>query len=681
MAGVINFVERQRQVYIYDFLVYVAGVDISPWVKDLSITYSDRGSPGSVDISISNPFDQWVLTPANFNGIFRQSNDRYTEKAKKAILLNKINLSSQSVAGKLQAGKTNTETIPANQVASPFDISGSYKTFGFKNTIASQQDFLQRYTFGPGSTVFSRFDTVKIFIKNPSDPITTDRWFPGFTGLVEQHPLTTNFVNGESTISLSAFDIRSTLQYMRISVNPYANDAYTVGGAGGGSLQSQQRNQQVFIDQAAAGFFKDYYPGISGGDPTRSQRTDNIFQGKSFVDAVSLITCGKTGWVNGETPVQNTDPSSGGVGFFQPGQVVKYANPDNQQVKESGVQTSLETWDNLCLFGTVRNADGSVAKQGQFLSKTECAYQGARSWWSANLDNAGPAYTPMNGFVHFLIPAQGLNISDMIRTSFGGLSNIMGSPEWSTRLSMINSFCETVDYQFSVTGAGDLIFEFPMYDFFPSDFGGNASVYKVDKHAVSENISDEGGEVFSAVEVQSIPTDLAGGQVAQQFINAQAALAVAQQQKAVAINNFLVAKYGVRIANKSITGVAPSSLHLFAVLELQKRLAEANKLTLDFSFRPWIRPNRPVFHVERKRIGKTTSVRLQLTPLRECTISASLGCVRTPLMKADGSVQFQHVFGGPGMALSYNSIFETAGTVVNNNSGFADNTAVPKNGN
>lgn len=647
MAGVINFVEQQRQVYIYDFIVYVAGVDISAYVKDLSITYTNKSSPGSADISLSNPFDQWILTNKNFTGSFRTSNDRYSESAKKQIVFNKINLSKQSVANKLQDTKG--------------EVIKEVQQFGIKNTIAGSQDFLQRYTFGPGSCVFSRFDTVKIFIKCPIDPPEKDRWIPAFTGILENKPFTTNFINGDSTISLSAFDIRSTLQYMRMGVNPYSNSGFTTKG----ELYSKQRNQYVFIDEASAGFFEDYYPGLPQGNSEKSPRTDNIFAGKSFVDSISMITCGKTGWVNGGKPVTDGE----GVGFFQPGKVYKYANPKNTNVKESGVVTDLADWDNLCIFGNTK----------KYLTERDCIKIGTRSWWGAQFDGAGQAYTPMHGYVHFLIPAEGLNISNLIRTSFEGANNIMGSPEWSTRLSLISNFCEMVDYEFTVSGSGDMIFEFPMYDFFPSNFGSNSSLYVLDKHAVSENIADEGGDVVSAVEVQTSSTTLGGSELDKAFTAAAPATAVAEEQRAIAFSNILVSKYGVRIANKTITGVQKASLPNFARLELQKRLAEANKMQVDFSFRPWLRPNRPLLHVERARIGKITSITLSMPPLQECKISATLGCVRTSLKKADGTVEFQHVFAGEGMALSYNSIFENPNG-VSNNSGIATNADVPKKG-
>lgn len=676
MAGVINFVEQQRQVYLHDFLVYVCGVDISAHVKELKITYTDKGSPGSADIVLTNPFDQWLLSVANLSGQWRRTADRYTESPKWAIFDNKVKLSLQSVAGKVNP---NASLHPQEAIQ---DTSAYGNLDPQSNPQNPAQDFLQRYAFGPGSCVFSRFDTVKIFIKNPMDPSEADRWMPAFTGTVENKPLSTNFVTGESTISLLCYDIRATLNYMRVGINPYNNSQ----NAPTGTLAADQRSKGVFIDQEAAGFFKDYYPGLDTGDASKSAQFDNIFSGKSFVDMVAMITCGQSGWIAATGGGSPTAVKTGaGIGFFQPGQVYRYANPGNKTAKGTNLVRTLDAWDNLCLFGSTKN----------WLSYQQCNNIGKNSFWLAAKNdstlgvNAGKpgqtAFTPMNGQVHFLLPADGLNISDMIKTSVDGIKNIMGSPEWTTRLSLIANACDMVDYDFSVTGNGDIIFEFPMYDFFPENYGTNASIYIADKHAMSEMVSDEGGEVISAVEVQGDATTIVGQAVNTTFNQTNPALGLKDVPKAIAFSNILVSKYGVRIASKTFTGVKNAQLPTMAVLELQKRLADSNKMTVDLAYRPFLRPNRPLLHTTRNRIGRTTSITLSLIPLREATISAAVNCVRTPLyIGGKGKTvktAYQHIFGGPGMTLSYNTILEQPGTIGGqNNSSITTNLETAKSG-
>ena len=601
----LKFVEQQRTVLYHDYLIYICGVEISPWVQSVDITFADRHGPGSADIVLTNPFDQWILTEKNLiNNIYRNTSDRYSERAKLAIFNKKL------AAAKLLA-------------------------------IGPTPAFLKRYSFGPGSLIFSRFDTVKIFLKNPYDHPEGDRWLPAFTGTVGNRPNTNNYVTGASSVSLQCFDIRAAMTGMRMALNGYQNTSFaTIKGA---------QSQTVWAS-AEAGFFKDYYP-------TSNQRvggTDNVLNGYSFVDMVSSIVTGQIQWVSPKVAGAKAVKAGQGTGFFIPGTVLKYANPSNKVIKGTDKITTLETWDNICLFGT----------KGNFWTRAECVQVGEDSFWQGG-------HTPFHGKMHFLIPAGGLQISDMIRTSFDGLNNIMVNPDWTDRFTLISRICQQIDYEWSVTGNGDIIFEFPMYDFMPKDFGHNSSIYIVDRHVESDNISEEEGEMISGMETQNLSAQLAKSAVETQLANLPGAVRPLAGQRdfpvrSVAFSSSLASKYGVRIASQSFTGVSTQkALDQITMIEFQKRLADCNKLSITFTYRPLIRPNRPVLHQEKNRVGKTTTVRLSHPSYEQVpTISVSLHCVKTPLLK-DGKITYQTIAGGPSMTLSYNAIFEKADTIGN----------------
>ena len=601
--GVINFAEQQRSVLIYDYLVYICGVDVSPYIEDLTIYYQDRSGYGSADIVLSNPFDQWVLTEDNLQGKFRLSSDRYTEKPKAQIYNAKKNLSKGLVI-KNQSGATSVNS-----------------------------DFLKRYPFGPGSCVFSRFDTVKIFIKNPTDPTSMDRWIPAFTGTVENKPISTDYVMGKSLVSLHVYDIKATMQGMRVATNPVKNAMFQASG----------QQQVVFFNSDAAGFFKDMYPSAGQHGAT----FDNIFQGKKFTDMVSMVITGSTGWVDGNKPV----PNGQGVGFFQPGVVTRYANPNNKEVTDSKKVSSLESWDNLCLFGL----DASGKPRNNFLTFNECDSIGRQSFWQQ-------PYSPMNGYMHFLIPAVGLKITDMIDQSVEGLNDITSSPDWTNRYELITRVCNQIDYEWSVTGSGDIVFEFPMYDFYPENFGSNSSLYTVQKHLTTDEVSDEGGELFSAIEVSSTSV-MIGTRERDNLLNAVPPAVNAPNMRVVAMSNLLAAKYGARVAQQTLHGVSTvTALKKLAMIELFKRLADSNKLSIGFTpIRVFLRPNRPLKHAEKNRIGKITSVRLNFPSLREPTTSVALHCVRTSTLDKDGNLMYFHIAGGDGSPLSYNAYYEGGG--------------------
>ena len=633
----IKFVEQQRTVLYHDYLIYICGVEISPWVQSVDITFSDRHGPGSADIVLTNPFNQWIMTAANINQrSYRITEDRYSEKAKYEIYQKKEALSA-ALFIKYSQSKKKQDQDPKN----------------------STQDFLKRFSFGPGSCIFSRFDTVKIFLKNPYDHPDVDRWLPAFTGTLGNKPNSNNYITGASTVSLQCYDIRAAMSGMRMGVNGYQNTTFqTTTGA---------KEQTVFMDSDAAGYFMDYYP---TSDQQRSAGTDNVLAGHSFVNMVSLLVTGLINWVSPIVAGSKSIVAGQGTGLFTPGEVLKYANPANPNIKApdkiSKFHTSLETWDNLCLFGTKKD----------FWARAECVVVGKGSFW-------GGKYSPLNGKMHFLIPAEGLQISDMIRTSYDGLNNIMANPDWTDRFSLISRICQQVDYEWSVTGNGDIIFEFPMYDFFPKDFGDNASIYIVDHHVESDVISDEEGEMISGLETQNLSAQLAKS--AQQNLINYVPIAVTPKiedipVRAVVYSNILASKYGVRIASQSFTGIQTlTALKNITMIEFQKRLAESNKLSFNFTYRPFIRPNRPVLHQEKNRVGKVTTVRLSHPSYEQVpTLSVSLGCVRTPLLLKDGTVEYQTITGGKSMTLSYNATFENPDTVGNPDGGITINAQTTK---
>lgn len=650
--GVIRYVERQRQVYLHDFIVYVCGVDISAYVKSLDLTYTDRNSPSSVDIVLTNPMEQWVLTAPNFRGIWRLAQGKYSEKEKYQIFTKKRQLSKQTLQVKVDKRRTDPDNSAPLQDENRL-IAGDSAAIN----AAADQDFMQRYTFGPGSLVFSRFDTVKVFIKNPSDQEDVSRWIPAFTGTVEGKPFSTDFVTGASTVTLNCFDIRSVMKGMRIAINPMTNSNFS-------KTQATARTQQAVVDQFDATFFKDIYPTNQRAGPF-----DNVFAGRNFTDSVSVLLTGEYNWVTGTDPV--TEFKGAATGYFTPGEVYRYANSKVASAKaptntsRARLVRDLEEWDNLCLFGT----------KGTFWTERECHEEGRNSFWTSSLANSEKSRTPMNGRVHWLIPADGLNITNGIVEQTAGLNNVTGPLDWIDRLTLLTNFLRKVDYEMTITGCGDFVLEFPLYDFYPENFGSNSTFYVIDKHVKDESLADESGDIVTALEVTGLSARIGNNAAGQATAN-DAVIQTAIGPRAVVISPMMASRYGVRVQAMTITGIAENqkALETFAVYEFQKMLADINKTSFNASYRPYLRPNRPVLHKTRNRIGKTTTVRLSFQAPKTATLSIGMHCVRNPISirnsKGKLDISYQHVTGGAAMALSYNSVFENPGsTIANNNSG------------
>jgi hypothetical protein len=397
----------------------------------------------------------------------------------------------------------------------------------------------------------------------------------------------------------------------------------------------------------------------------RGKPFDNIFAGKSFVDAVSLITTGRTGWVSPSGPTPTSEGTIGikegpGVGDFRPGTVIQYGPKGNDKIAP-GADTSLERWDQLCLFGT----DSAGTIRG-FLTEKQCRDIGKNSFWQR-------AYSPLSGRVHFLLPAGGLQISDMIRSATEGMNNISGSPDWQDRQSLVTTICNTLDYEWSVTGAGDIIFEFPMYDFLPSDFGQHAALYVVNGHIQDDNLSEEEGDIPAGLEATSLSSQLAE-RLRQETLDKASPAVPVPRFRAVSMSNVLASKYGAKVQHVTFTGVSTlTALKKLTLIEHQKRIARTNRMSFNMSYRPWLRPNRPLLHETRNRIGKLSSVSISL-PLytQPPTTRVAIDCVRLPLLKKQNGktvITYRHILEGDSMPLSYNAFFEPPDKIGNPDQG------------
>lgn len=628
----IDFREQTRQVQIYDYLVFVCGEDVTAYTKSIEVTFTNRTGPGSATIIFANPFDQWLITKANLKNHWRKAKDRYSELPKFNIYNKKLKLSKkQNTPPSKDAGNNSTKvkTTPLDNVEE-------------QTSPEEYQDFLQRYSFGPGTCIFSKLDPVKIYMRNPyNDPDVTDYWMPWFTGTVDSKPFTTDFITGDSSITLNCFDLRAAMQAMRVAVNPYKNNLLTATQSPGTGIQGSLDNEIIL--GADSPYFKDYLPTQKD---SVSDHLSNIYAGKPFVDAVSLLITGKTGWVNKEG-TNNPVVQGEGIGSFTPGEVYRYRNPESPVKGTANIQViDLTQWDLLCLFGSKK----------RFWTLQECINEGKDSFFD------GKSH-PFIGKLHWLLPSENLNVASLLQSTAVGPGDIMGTPDWTDRYSLLTQMCNLVDYEFTITAPGDIVLEFPMYDINPKNFK-HSPVYQTEMHVRSESISDEGGEILSGLQASSLSSQQ-GTQEQQSQIN-EIQTQAAQQAKVddfrvLVFSNVLAAKYGAKIQSVSFTGAStPQALLKLAIVEFQKRLAEANKLSLTMEFRPYLRPNRPFLYAEqnRLRLGKINTVSYNMAVFEAPTMNLSLGCVRLPLQQG-GDTVFQHITGGETFAMSYNQVLET----------------------
>lgn len=174
--------------------------------------------------------------------------------------------------------------------------------------------------------------------------------------------------------------------------------------------------------------------------------------------------------------------------------------------------------------------------------------------------------------------------------------------EFQNRLSLIYEALDRIEFVFYCSPKGDLIVEFPLYDFDFDDFGGAwQPVYIVEKEDLFSCSSS-----FSDAAVRTIVTvDVAGTNyqsIARQITQARAPGVVKIPS--------MFPQYGVRLEQANMKGViqTEAAANLYGNIILNRLNADAHSVNLPIVPRWDVGLNRPILWKLRNHIGTTMSV-------------------------------------------------------------------------
>lgn len=603
------FEEQKNTIYYHNIRVFICGADVTPWITtQLSIVKADRDGINSCHFTLSNAYRAFEITQDNLNGTWRPADPylpdgRYSELAKYTIYQIKSD----------PAVNTPHEVQTYGPVKAQGELGGRVLV-GQKNTRNVDQassDVTTRYPFTVGSLIFHKYDPIRVFVLDPSDR-DGRRWTCEFTGFLDNKPYTQDYISGHSQISISAQDIRMLMHSMRTQTNPSAKF---------GNKQALQFAQGGVVKNSGdAGFFNDLVPKFS-------VLSHVLGGGRSFKESIRFLLFGIG---------NNGSAGSGGVGDLSEGNDPIYS----YDPKDPDRADTLEDWNNLVLFG----------QKQDFLTFEEMMTMGADT--TPDGDAA-----PDSQYVYYLFPDQGAPNYALITASPD--ANVQARVDWSSRLDLLNQVCKGVDYQFYVTGIGDIVFEFPMYDFMPSDFNPTYNhLYTFEKHLISDDINDEGGTVCSALVVNSSSLR---GEINQNNTttggNNLIAMSANHELTRTVFSNVLASRVGVHVETYTVPGITDQNrLTQLAMIEFNKRISNYNKFSIHTSYRPFVGVNRPIYHPIKARVGVSRSVTYTWKIREDVTISIDLAYVR----KSEENGKFRSIAGGEHTPISYNTIYKDA---------------------
>lgn len=251
------FVERDRQSYEMEFRLFVEGVEVTDWVQDnIGLTLAGTGAMNTLSFTLANPDDIWTLTSANIGGSFRRSRNLYSEEAKQAIYRLKKQREEQA-----------KKVIQASGSKISLTDAGIYG-------------------LGPEQSIFHKHDCVRLFLKHPL--VRSDWWMAGFTGFIDSHPFSDDYITGAVPQSISCYDIKGLMKKMRVALNPIGGGSMnpTASDVQAGARLAKEQLKLSAILGSEAGMFEDLFS---------AKGLNHALGGKSLEQALYFLFLGEGG--------------------------------------------------------------------------------------------------------------------------------------------------------------------------------------------------------------------------------------------------------------------------------------------------------------------------------------------------------------------------------------------------
>ena len=674
MRDIYDFKENRFVSLSHGIRVFIFGHDVTAWLRgSLTVTYGNRDSFNVCSFELANPHRIWQITPDNIPGAARRGDSgpivegsattttaTYApthHRSTQSPLASPTSVTTTVSSGSWRDGggeyseavKHSLYNLKTTEYLNPtfeLDVKAVYLTTkqpdpGAINTPTNTQPSKyqeRRYRMALGDCIFNKHDPVRVFAKNPYS--FGEQWMEVFCGYINTHPITTNWLNGESNVRIDCYCIRQMMTKMRCATNiraPNTPEAFV----GTGFFQDFARYSQ-YVHPFSKSSLEATIRELVTGDPFTTQGTN----------------------ASGGTIKNNTK----GVGYFKSGNTVCFDpnKPGN----------TLERWYLMTQFGVHKFGFPSPGDD-LWLSSEEVDKLGESTIpLPAGEDAIGG---PDSRYLHFLLPVGGTGASDLVENTID--TPVPDYATWTTRWEIIRDFSTRLDFQVMTSPTGDILVEFPQYGFSPSAYGSASSARVASDVAQASTLMDKAGGLSGIMtflnhhkegtlndEAEDFPTILTmeGGHAAHGNTGSpedDAKPGTAAGARAYVYSPVLVSRYGaiaevdnVPLAGQGIAadakGIGPRLAKL-GVLEFTRRMAHATALDTSIVFRPFLFPNRPVWFKRDYRIGVLNSVSHTWNIRQDATTTISIGMLMAE--RADGS--FRLMTGSGNSPIDYRNVW------------------------
>ena len=466
--------------------VYIYGIDVTLDVLDVDVRWQNGRAPNIASISLVNPNDRYIFTTKDLVAIYDDKKLRDAASRTKTILTGTsytdetADTNSYYTASDpdydtidavlLENARHLTPDVKRNVVSqkitirtdnvSQLDISGQ------ESTLKPLTATAYRYPFQAEDPIFHANDPVRIFFRDPWD---STRWYHMMTGFITDFDDHVD-ENNQAILTITVEGTTKQFRYARINSNPTA----VLG-----------QNQKVKGDAEnpsfySAGFYNLTLPEILfiatfGYDPTGMKGkflVKNGPHGESLLtasfDGVGSYCYERSAVVEyGGSGASDPVVSSSNITTISVGSLSEYQSLIDHEVKVSDL-TDMILYDHSTT-GKLPVFDDNKKNDPLYIMD----YIGTR-----------PNLYPVGGGRLIILVPKNLNANinrEILLKDIAQSSSLQ--TELKSRLGIIHDTMERIEFSFHESPKGDLICEFPLYDFDPSDFGLNSTV----PHASIEN--------------------------------------------------------------------------------------------------------------------------------------------------------------------------------------------------
>lgn len=676
------------------FRVFIFGTDVTEDVLDVDVDWNKGRAPNACSITLANPDDKYIYTSIDLRTIFEAVVEQALERKIKK-------LTESGVTGEeLDEVYVDQEDIESQVIQNVKSITPEIKrtiiekkiVVRIPNVAASEVDGQEsslnpligdafRYPFQAEDPIFHPNDEIRIFFR---DPFVPTRWYHMFAGFVSNFDDNVD-ENNQRILTIGGEGPLKQFRYARITFNPGIIDINAIAQQEiDASVRTFWRSGLANLTLPELLFFI-----VFGNDPENDDKF-SLRRDSPVGEAVTQAIINGVGNYNySRSAVLEYGPSSSGgvedalqgINILPIDNLSRWQSLIDHEVKITDLEEmAVENFDGRSLFSTViRYADGTPDPTSII-----------------TIIGENPQIFPVDGGrLLLLVPASFHSSSNREVLLRDIIRNPAMQTEFSSRLRIIFDTVERIEFVFYESPKGDLICEFPLYDFDPDDWTLNDTIphISVEGNSIFTSTNEKRGPFGNKYVVKKRDTINFSKQIVDEKVRTQVVghFNIAQnyeeigtsrefQVGAIITLKHLVPLYGLRLEQVDPKGfiVTKEGAHAYCHITLNKMNADARNLGINAlpNFGLWL--NRPVMFVPRNCIGTITSlghsIKWGMGGSVDTRVNVNYLRGWDGLLDENGEPVYATIGGLPSRPLNYKVLFKLTNPTTGNN------TASPSTG-